>query len=333
MKKYLYILFFGVLIMNRANGQDPNYSQFFTSPLTINPAFAGNSDCKWEAMSTFRNQSIGLGTSFKTKTISLDGRIFEDENKQSYFGVGGLLMLDEAMDGLYKSSFLSLNTSCHITLDKYEGKNHSLTAGLGWVYNKTNIDYGGLTSSEQLSFSGFNRSLPMGEPTLKNIPGVSTANAGLMYSFISEEKMFDIGIAGYRFYKNNISVFENGTQFTTPRYNAHIDFAKFINYNLILYLKGYYQVQNGIANVTGGGHLEYSLTDQYDNEQKAIHFGAYYRVNDAIIPYFGIMYNQLQFGVSYDVQVSKVKSGSVSPNTFELSLIFKKRKKWWNPLY
>ncbi|MEL4383173.1 hypothetical protein, partial [Shewanella algae] len=35
--------------------QDPNFSQFFHSPLSISPTLAGNGDNKWRAMATFRN--------------------------------------------------------------------------------------------------------------------------------------------------------------------------------------------------------------------------------------------------------------------------------------
>jgi type IX secretion system PorP/SprF family membrane protein len=332
-KKLYHILYFVLLFTTvKVKGQDPNFSQFFNSPLTVNPAYAGYSDYNWKAISNFRNQNLGLGTTFDTKTVSVDGRIYNNETNQSYIGVGGMFLLDEAMAGIYKSNFVSLNSSYHIVLAGDDNQKHTLTAGLGWIYNKTNIDYSSLTSSQQLSFTGFNRLLPSGEPTLKDIPAMSSASAGLMYSFISNERVIDFGFAGYRFSKNKLSVFDNGTQFTTPRYDFHLNYANFLNYNVILYLKSYYQTQGGINNLLAGGHVEYFLTGNFEHLQRSVDVGMYYRLNDAIIPYVGISNNLLKISFSYDVQVSTVKAAAIKPTSYEISLAYRRLKNKWNPL-
>ena len=335
-KQLFYILFtlFFLLEANTSYSQDPNYSQFFASPLTISPALAGKSDNKWEANSIYRKQTFGPGVNYNTKLISLDGRLFDnyDNNNTSFLGLGAMFLSDDAMEGLYKNTFFSINSSYHITLDKYEEHSHSLTAGLGFTYNKTNIDYAGLSTSEQLNLYGFDRALPTGETTFKDIPATTSTSAGLLYSYATEKNVLYVGISGYKFYKNQISVFGNGTQYVAPRYNAHINFSQFLDYKTLLFLKGYYQIQEGNTYFIGGGHLEYSMNESYQDFQESFNIGLYYRVKNAIIPYIGFTYNQLQFGFSYDIQEPGIKNSSIRPNTFELSMIFRNQKKWWNPL-
>jgi hypothetical protein len=321
-----------ILIANKVVGQDPNFSQFFVAPLTVNPAYTGFSDYQWRSHANFRNQNLGLGTTYDTKSISIDGRIVDNELKQSYFAMGGQLLVDQAMAGIYKTNFVSLQASYHITLGGNDEKKHGLTIGLGGIYNKTNIDYASLTSSLQLSQGGFNRQLPVGETFLQDIPDKLSATAGIMYSYISEQQVLDVGFAGYRFNNNNISVLANGKQLTTPRYDVHVDYANFLNFNLILFLKSYFQTQNGINNVIGGGHFEYFLTGNYAHLQRSVDLGLYYRYNDAIIPYIGIANNQIKLAFSYDIQVSKMKAAAVLPTSYEISLTYRRLKNKWNPL-
>ena len=108
--------------------------------------------------------------------------------------------------------------------------------------------------------------------------------------------------------------------------------VKFIDNKTLLFLKGYYQLQEGNNYLIAGGHVEYSINEIYQDFQESFNLGLYYRVQNAIIPYIGFTYNQLQFGFSYDIQVSQIKNAAIRPNTFELTMIFKKQKKWWNPL-
>ena len=46
------------------------------------------------------------------------------------------------------------------------------------------------------------------------------------------------------------------------------------------------------------------------------------RSDDAIFPYVGLIVDRLQFGFTYDVAVSNLKTSSYTPRTFELSVIY-----------
>jgi type IX secretion system PorP/SprF family membrane protein len=315
--------------IKHAIAQDPNFSQFFHSPLSISPALAGNGDNKWRAMATFRNQSLGFGTNYNTKSVSVDGKVYQLPESPSYIGVGALFMQDDALEGVYKSTFITLNAAVHVALDRNEI--HGLSGGLGYVYNKTNINFDELTSGQQLSSGGFNRALPTGEPGLTNIPGYSSVCAGLTYTFTTEEMVADFGIAGYRFFKTKQSVYDNGSQMNNPRYDAHFSMGKLLSDRVDINMSALYQLQSGVSGFIGGGYFGFSHSNDPESP-KVFNLGAYYRVGDAIIPYVGYVFKDFQFAVTYDVRMSSTKPGSVSANVFELSLIYRNYKTSRNPL-
>ena len=78
--------------------QEPNFSQFIASPLSINPALAGSSDADWRGVSNIRRQWIGNISPYSTQTISIDGKL-KTLKDQSYFGIGGISISERAFSG------------------------------------------------------------------------------------------------------------------------------------------------------------------------------------------------------------------------------------------
>ena len=301
--------------------QDPNFSQFTASPLSISPALTGNGESSWRAMSNIRNQWIGIGSTYRTKSLSIDGKLLNNDF-DDYLGVGGMLMLDDAMDGIYKSTYFSLNAAYHLTLDD---KGNGIAAGIGWIYNSTMIDFSQLSFSQQLSSAGFNRALPTGEQSLSSVPNFSSFCAGIMYTYSMDNTFANFGIAGYRFMKSKRSVLDDASQYDDPRYDIHADFGTDLNNSINLSVSGLCSVQNGKLTSTIGANIGFLPAEETENSPLRIfNAGLFYRAGDAIIPTVGYIYNGFQIGLSYDVYISNIKSASVDPKTIELSLIFRK---------
>ena len=110
-----------LLVMRSANAQDPSFSQFFSSPLNINPGLTANINADWRLISNLRDQWIGPASPYVTGTISFDSKIMQNkvpnvETEYNIIGVGGMLMFDYAMSGVVKSTYASLNLSYNIKL-------------------------------------------------------------------------------------------------------------------------------------------------------------------------------------------------------------------------
>ena len=175
-----------------AVAQDPVFSQFYTSPLLVNPALAGNGNANWRIAGNRRSQWIGEGLEpLNTTSVSFDGKLFKQQDKETNYIGGGILFLqDNGLSGAYKSNSFHFIVSSHVSLD--EEDNNGLSVGLGGSYSNTLIDYSQLSFSQQLNSSGFNRSLPTNELFLSNIEPYYSMFAGINYSYTNERASFDL---------------------------------------------------------------------------------------------------------------------------------------------
>jgi type IX secretion system PorP/SprF family membrane protein len=320
-QKY-YIVLLVLLFSNKvASAQDPNFSQFIASPLSINPALTSNGESSWRAMSNVRTQWVGIGSSYITQSLSVDGKLkkLDDDN---YLGIGGMVIAEKAMDGIFKSTYININTAYHLSLDN---KGNGLAVGLGYINNNTRIDFSQLSFDQQLSSIGFDRTLPAGEPSLSNATSFSSACAGIMYTYDNDNTFLNLGAAGYRFVKSNRSVLDDKTQYISPRYDIHADFGTALNERVNLNVSAVHIIQNGTSNTSIGTSfgLVQNSNDFNSEQLRMLNLGMFYKIGNAIIPYVGYNYNAFQFGFSYDVNVSSVKSGSMSATSFEISFMYR----------
>src|SRR5580700_1098541 len=123
------VLLMAMLLTKTSYGQDPSFSQFFSSPLNVNPALTGNINADWRVVSNLRDEWIQPASPYATGTLCFDKKIFQDKipnvPEKNIFGIGGMLMYDYAMGGIVKGTYASLDLSYNIKLmeDEY-GNSH-----------------------------------------------------------------------------------------------------------------------------------------------------------------------------------------------------------------
>src|SRR5689334_13963919 len=102
-----------------ATAQDPNFSQFFASPLTLNPAFTGKFDGQYRAAGNYRNQWPTINNAFTTATVSFDAGILKNKiSEVDQFGVGVMGFTDRSSNGALQHNYLALSTAYHKGLDE-----------------------------------------------------------------------------------------------------------------------------------------------------------------------------------------------------------------------
>lgn len=334
-----------MIIAIHANGQDPSFSQFFSSPLNVSPALTAHINEKWRLISNYRNQWIGPSNPYKTGTVSFDNKIFQnlpdnyvDENTR--IGIGGMMMYDEAMGGALKSNYASFNVSGNIRLANRGGLEHSgrrvghnskikmdqspeqrLGIGIGLIYGNKKLDFGKLDFGEQFTGTGFNTNLPSGETALSKMKPYLSSSAGIIYSFITDLTNLDIGAAAFHFNKPKQTFVADDKQYLATRYVAHANFETYLTDQVILNTNGIYQYQSGASYFSAGGALGYLL--QQNETDVIINAGLWYWSNNAVIPYIGFSYGNFQVGLTYDVTISKLNAAAKRSNTFEISMILR----------
>lgn len=118
-------------MIGKANGQDPQFSQFYSNPLYLGPSFAGAIDGS-RVTSLYRNQWPGLPVSFQTYTFSFD-HYFSNFNS----GVGILLLKDMAGSGDLGGLNIGLQYSYNFKIFN----TWHIRPGLHFYYTEMGIDY------------------------------------------------------------------------------------------------------------------------------------------------------------------------------------------------
>ncbi|MBX7095951.1 MAG: type IX secretion system membrane protein PorP/SprF, partial [Flavobacteriales bacterium] len=90
---YIALLLLGVLATAEVKAQDPEFTQFFSNPLYLNPAFAGSKRCPRITLN-YRNQWPALSGTFVTTSASYDQHV-----ESIYGGIGLLVTNDKAGEG------------------------------------------------------------------------------------------------------------------------------------------------------------------------------------------------------------------------------------------
>ena len=321
--KYILLITYHCTLITILYAQDPTFSQFFSSPLNVNPALTANMNSDWRAISNYRSQWISPQSAYTTGTISYDSKILENKNayqsENNYLGLGGMLMFDRAMGGVAKSTFASLNLSYNIKLVDGDTK-HRLGIGFGTTYTSRSLDYSRVNFEDQYTGFGFNTNLPTGESALSNMKPFFSANTGLTYSISNDNSNLDIGVAAFHVNNPKQTFLKDENQHLAIRKVVHANFETYLNDRTILSTNAIYQLQGKAQYLSAGGALGYFLGD---DKGPIVNAGLWYWKENGFVSYLGLAINTFQFGLSYDITTSKLNEAARKPSSLELSIIFR----------
>src|SRR6476661_3545528 len=149
MRNYLTLLL-TLLLTGTLQAQDPHFSQFFASPLTLNPAFTGKFDGSWRLAANHRDQWPSIPKAYVTSSFSLDFPILKKNLPEfDVFGVGVSGVTDASANSQLKLNYGSVSMSYHKALD--ENGYNTIGAGFQGTYNSMNLDISKLTFEDMLT--------------------------------------------------------------------------------------------------------------------------------------------------------------------------------------
>ncbi len=323
MKKTTAILSTLLCISFFVRAQDPHFSQFFASPLTLNPALTGKFDGTLRVAGNYRNQWPAFNNVYTTSTLSVDFDILKSKLPDfDTWGIGILALTDKAGGGVLTNNYIGLSTSYHKALD--EDGFQQIGLGFQGTYGQKRLDNSKLLFEDQLTPFGFTGvTQDIFSTNNLNINYIDV-NAGLLYSASSNEKNnFYIGASMYHINRPKES-FKGGTWNIAARTTISAGGYFPVSDILTLHTSGIYQLQNKATETVIGGALAAALDPQSENPSN-VYGGIWYRFNDAIIPYVGLEFAGLRIGATYDINTSGLKAGSQSRGGMEISVIYIKK--------
>ena len=182
MRKIFLLFLFPSLLSLNALAQDPAFSQFFASPLTLNPALTGKFNGDVRVAGNYRDQWPTINNAFITSTVSADLPIFKNRlPPNNTWGVGIMGMSDKTASGALNSNYLSLSTAYHISVDQ-DGY-HQVGIGFQGTYATKTLDGTKLHFEDQLDQQG-GWTLPSSEPVSGHQVNLNyfDMNVGLLYN-------------------------------------------------------------------------------------------------------------------------------------------------------
>lgn len=138
MKRIIYG-FLLALVTQACLGQDPHFSQFFSSPLYLSPSLSGAANGT-RLISNYRNQWPSIENAFTNYAFSID-HFF----KNYHSGVG-ILALREEEGGVYGTNSIGGTYTYNIQIDK----NWSINPGILFSYNNNFLDWNKLEFGDQI---------------------------------------------------------------------------------------------------------------------------------------------------------------------------------------
>ena len=314
--------------------QDRHFSQFYSSPLTLNPALTGAFDGKYRVGALYRDQWRGLlEQPYQNFSFGADLRLdapFSSKSNPDKLGLGLLFYRDIINSLDFSTTQIALSGAYHKSLDL--GSTQFLSMGFQLGLSQRNVNYDNLTFQDQ--WNGVNGySLPRSERLPENNFGYSDLSTGINYSINPEPKVaFFAGLAYHHFNKPNVSFFKGADIPKQPLYSrisAQLAAQFPINkeHTLMMSPRILVASQGPHFEVNAGTNFRIEVDKTYGT---SLHLGGWVRPVknidgfniDAVVLMAGLEYNRVLLGFSYDLNLPTLQKYKRTANVFEISLIY-----------
>jgi type IX secretion system PorP/SprF family membrane protein len=332
MKKILILALFS-LCFSKAHSQDRLFTQFYASPLTLNPALSGLFEGKYRVGAIYRDQWRGLlDKPYQTFSVGADLRLepFKSNVSKDKLGVGLLFFKDKVNALDFSTTQIALSTAYHKALD-LESTQY-LSAGFQIGLTQRNVNYENLNFQDQ--WNGTNQYSGKTEERLpENNFGYSDFSGGVNYTATFEPKTsVFIGASVNHFNSPNVSFYKGDELPKIPlsmRYSVQLAMNFPVNREHTLFMSPRIVASKQAEHLTlnAGTNFRVNIDKTYNT---SLHIGSWVRpvkgkdgINlDAVVVMGGIEFNGVLLGLSYDINLPNLKNYRRSQNVFEISLIY-----------
>ncbi|MEZ5047649.1 MAG: PorP/SprF family type IX secretion system membrane protein [Chitinophagaceae bacterium] len=320
------ILFALAICSLSSQAQDVHFTQYYTSPLTLNPANTGLVNCDWRVSGNYRSQWGSVNsTPYLTGTFSFDIATLKGKLNGDALGIGVLALYDKSGTGALQNITTGLSLAYHKRLGgDDEERSSNISLGVQAYLTQKSIDFNLLKFESQYDPATGGTPYASGENFGNADLTYPDFNAGIMYSGnVSERSTMYAGLSYYHI-SQPVETFLNGTHKINSRITGSIGGSLQMNEKMMLYASGMYQQQGKASELLLGAATGFIMNPNHEDDiQNSIFYlGAWYRYGDAIAPYVGFEWAKAKIGVSYDVNLSGFTPATKGNGALEISLIY-----------
>ncbi len=329
--KNVIIGLFAMLASTVMIGQDIHFSQFYMSPLNLNPALTGVMNCNTRVVANYRNQwsQVLQGDAYNTYSVSYDQKIAV--GRSDYFGVGGSFWGDRAGELSFGTTQGRLSFSYAKKMGGYRKKAHYLVFGADAGVTQRRVDLTGAQWPSQHDGNG-GFSAGSGSPVLINDTDFlhGDLSAGVVFfSTLDDRNSYYVGLALHHLNQPNVTFQDQGTDNLTSRLTLHGGGEFELNKDISLVPGFVYLSQGEHKQLNLGTSFRFALGPK--SAKQSWQIGTWFRLgtqegggihSDAIIFSTRFDYGNYGIGFSYDATVSDLRQAASATGAFEFSLVY-----------
>lgn len=319
LKKVVILFSFFGLLASELNAQDIHFSEFFITPLFVNPALTGNFEGtyrysgiirrQWSSVTAQPFQTFGgaaeMTQPLNLKPMSAGIRIFHD-----YAGLSNLTTTSIAVPVSLKLRFGS-------------EKNITLSLGGQAEFFQRSIDYSRLSYDDQFFDNRYFPDIPSQESSRVGTVTNFNFSGGLyLEKRVSERKRLGLGISSFNLNQPDLSWSSSAASKVPTRTNFHVFSSIALGASdFDLMPAAQFQIQGVHNELLLGSALRYHLLSTA-LDQRSIQFGLWARTRDAVFLSAGFSKNNLFVGGSYDFNFSRLRVASENLGGWEIGIIY-----------
>ncbi len=312
-----------VLFAGAISAQDIHYSQFYNSPLNVNPGKTGIFNGDKRINLSYRSQWSSVPVPWTTFSGSYDQKWYP-KHGQKYFFSGGLLLNHDRQGA--QTSIGQSNFNITGSWTKILNEQNLFTIGAMIGYANRNFDANSLTWDNQWNGIAYEPGLSPGEQLDTRSTGFLDNGIGLNYRWQkSKRTKLDIGLGVFHLIEPNTNIIESNpggeNTIKLPRRISLSGVGSFqLTSKLDIQLDALTQFQGDYREVVVGA-LGKIYVNQRRGKETELHLGVGYRTSGALFPVVAIQYKNIYVSANYDVNIkdfSAVDAPGHRPTSFEL---------------
>ena len=292
------------LSISNTYSQDAEFTQFYASPIFLNPAFAGTHMCPRLTLN-HRNQWPSVPATFITNSFSYDQYV------DVIHGGLGLMIVNDRMANTLQNNRISGAYSYQIKLSR----KFSIRLGFEATFWQKKLDWNQLTFGDMIDpIRGF-------VYQTGNLPrGGTKSGLDLSAGFLGFSEQFYFGFAAHHLTEPNESLLTNETSPLPRKLTGHMGFHIPLSGNGTVYRETETIISPNILYRMQGSAQQLNMGLYV---QKGPYVGGiWYRDQDAFIILLGVEVGLVKVGYSYDVTISDLSMATSGSHELSLQINF-----------
>ena len=304
--KYIIFSIF-ILIVVQVKGQDPQFSQFYSSPLYLSPSLAGAVE-QSRIIANYRNQWASLPDAFTTYAFSFDHYMSDYKS-----GIG-LLVLRDQEGGVYNITNVGISYSYAIDVNR----ELKVRPGLNASYYSRNINYAKLDFADELSRESTS--------TIEIPKNEQINHYDFSFSLLSYTDKYWLGVTGDHLLALN-KEFANDNTYPSLKITAYGGYRYKFFESVRSYTDKFISVSFLYKNQAGFNQLDFGA-----NYEKGIfRIGLWFRGIpafeetadlNAVVILVGYTFKDIMINYSYDISTSRMLASTGGAHEISLAYMF-----------